>query len=289
MAFITSKKKPSYFTYSNGFIIPQKLYIPGHLEESLTYKPKDDDVFIATYPKCGTTWTQYILYLMLSNGVPLSSDEDFYSISPHLEDNGKQAVNSRPSPRLIKTHLPYHLVPKSNKARYIYITRNPKDCCVSFYYHTIGFGKVYDFEGGTFDDFFDVFFEGSVDGGDYFDHLLSYYRHRNDPNVLFLLYEELIRDCEECVLRIGNFLGGPFSDAINDPKVLQNVLKYSSFHEMKKLPLWTNRPKDLQFIRKGIVGDWKSCLSKEQSEKLDQKFNSKLNGTGAENLWQNLC
>ena len=47
-------------------------------------------------------------------------------------------IINMPSPRLIKSHLPYSTVPKgANKetqCKYIYIARNPKDVAVSFFH-----------------------------------------------------------------------------------------------------------------------------------------------------------
>ncbi|KAH7962868.1 hypothetical protein HPB52_018403 [Rhipicephalus sanguineus] len=110
----------------------------------------------------------------------------------------------RPVP--IKTHLPFHKQPHSAGAKYIYVTRNPYDCCVSYYHHCKGL-PWYRFTDGSFDDFVDAFVRGKATYGDYFDHLLSWYDHRNDPNVLFLTYEDLKKDAPVSVLKIADFLG----------------------------------------------------------------------------------
>lgn len=34
--------------------------------EVLSYKPLPGDVFVTTYPKCGTTWTEYIVWCLFN-------------------------------------------------------------------------------------------------------------------------------------------------------------------------------------------------------------------------------
>ncbi|KAH7972479.1 hypothetical protein HPB52_012473 [Rhipicephalus sanguineus] len=171
----------------------------------LAYKPRDDDIFLATYPKCGTTWTQYLILSILTDGHPPKTVVDFMLASPFMEMMGAEAAERMARPGLLKTHLPFNLQPYSPRAKYIYVTRNPYDVCVSFYYHMKGItAKKYD---ASFDRFCKAFIAGKVSCGDYFDHLLSWYEHRNDPNVLFFTYEEMKKDIDFWTLKIADFMG----------------------------------------------------------------------------------
>jgi len=71
--------------------------------------------------------------------------------------------NTLPSPRIVKTHLPYNLVPKSanedSKCKYIYIARNPKDVAVSFFkFATSVFGHEFN---GPWEFYARLFVEGN--------------------------------------------------------------------------------------------------------------------------------
>lgn len=55
---------------------------------------------------------------------------------------GAEAVKQMRRPGAIKTHLSFNHVPFSPKAKYVYAIRNPKDCVVSFYYHTSKVNKA---------------------------------------------------------------------------------------------------------------------------------------------------
>ena len=53
-----------------------------------------------------------------------------------------ELVHQMQSPRYIKTHLPFNLLPSQIKTgerepKIIYCARNPKDVCVSFYHHRV--------------------------------------------------------------------------------------------------------------------------------------------------------
>ncbi|KAG0418466.1 hypothetical protein HPB47_004814 [Ixodes persulcatus] len=58
--------------------------------------------------------------------------------------------------RAIKSHMPYDQDRVSKHAKYIYVARNPYDCCVSFFNHSRHL-PVYRFEDETFEEFFELF------------------------------------------------------------------------------------------------------------------------------------
>lgn len=283
-----SKKKPSYYNH-NGFLMPMGFPIEG-FTSALNYQAQPSDIFLVTYPKCGTTWTQYILWLMQHKGQPLSPSEKLETYIPHLEEVGKETIQNLPERRVIKTHLPYQLTPYHPSAKYIYVARNPFDCMVSFYHHTRGFIKHYDFANGTFDDFFECFIKGEVDFGDYFDHLLSWYEHKNDDNILFLTYEAMKVNLKSIIIKIANFLEDDYLNCIKDEEILNKIIVNSSLEKMKKdQQRWSSkRPENMpSFVRKGKIGDWENYFSSEQKQRLTEKFIIRTTGTGIKNLWSN--
>ncbi len=285
----TQQRKPSYIIH-NGFRLPMGFSQFG-LVSGVSYKARPGDLFIAAYPKCGTTWTQHIVWLIQHDGEPLPVGKSMTVEIPHLEEVGKEIVAEGATPRVIKTHLPYHMTPYHADAKYIYVARNPFDCAVSFYHHTRGFVKHYDFADGTFDQFFECFIKGEVDFGDYFDNLLSWSEHSDDSNVLFLTYEELKADTPKEVRKIAEFLGAESLNQVKDSQILNKLLYHSSFERMSKnQSRWSSqRPKNMPpFIRKGQVGDWKNHFSDEQVKRLTEKFATRTKGTGAEKLWAEL-
>jgi hypothetical protein len=257
-------------------------------ESGQRYRAAPGDIFVATYPKCGTTWMQYIVYLLLHDAQPLPAGERLDSVFPHLEEVGADAVRALPEPRLIKTHLSFERTPWHAAARYVCVVRNPFDCAVSFFHHTRGFVRHYDFADGTFDEFFECFIRGEVDFGDYFDHLASWLPHARDPNVLFLTYEEMLAEPRAAVVAVGEFLAGAAARVASAPALVERIVAASSFDSMRRdQRRWSSeRPANMpEFVRKGVAGDWTEQFSREQARRLAAKFDERMRGTGAETLW----
>ncbi|CAL1268770.1 unnamed protein product [Larinioides sclopetarius] len=312
-------KKPTYKEI-DGFRIPVAFSEEAY-RSALAYQPRPDDLFIVTYPKCGTTWVQNLVACIFREGKPFSSGLELFMQAPFLELTGAEGAEKMKRPGSIKVHLPFERTPYSPEAKYIFVARNPKDCCVSYYHHTQN-GIGYLFADGTFDDFFENFLKGEVGFGDYFETTLSWWKHRNDPNVLFVTYEELKKDTINTTLKIAGFIGSEYKRKLEkDPELLQNVIRHSSFgfmneyldkhlNEMLTLPkeqirnnpdipsglkavlLWIpddilkRNKKPTSLIRKGIIGDWRNYFSPTQSTRMDQKLKEKFAGTGLLDLWK---
>ena len=257
-----------------------------------SFKIRPDDVWVVTYPKAGTTWTQHIVRLIknagkddgkkLDEAVPwieaLNTDERFYYQLPvSLED--------LPSPRAVKSHFRYDNMPcglpSRTPCKYIYIARNPKDVAASYFHHYQGFRYVQTLK---WDDFFRWFTDGQVAYGDFFDHVLSWWAHRDEPNILFLKFEDMKRDLQAAVVQIAKFIGKDLTE-----KEISTIVSKATFKSMQANPeanySWIPHrwnPNALPFMRKGIVGDWVNYFSEEQSAEFDAKYAQRMNGSGLE-------
>jgi len=282
-------KKPSYITV-DGFKLPVSVDVDAFRKAKI-HKALDDDTYIVTYPKCGTTWMMMIVEMIRSS----CSAEKFAMADriPFLEMDGSlqgiQGIKGIPSPRIIKSHFPMDMLPWNDQAKYIFVARNPFDCCVSFYHHTRGFTQHYDFQDGAFDDFFELFINGETDWNDYFDHLNQLWKARTRPNTLFVTFEQLKEDTRHHIQRVAHFLGGEFKQKVDEVDgFLDKVIDMSSVTKMRANDscFHSGRAEGMPFVRKGIVGDWRNQFSEQQEKRLQAKFREKC-GHDEEllNLW----
>ena len=112
-------------------------------------KLREDDVWIITSPKCGTTWTQETTWHIMNNVQLERTQEHLFERSPFLDvvtimgsdlqkaEEMFKKFDELPSPRNIKTHFPLELLPPKllDTCKVIFVNRNVKDACVSMYHH----------------------------------------------------------------------------------------------------------------------------------------------------------
>ncbi|XP_032999548.1 amine sulfotransferase-like [Lacerta agilis] len=265
-----------------GFYFQADMTSVEYLDTLEDFEIRDSDVFLVTYPKSGTIWTQNILSLIYHEGHRDGTEKvDLLDRVPWLEYNIRNMdYVSRPSPRLFASHLPYYLVPKglrNRSAKVVYVARNPKDVLVSFYH----FSKVANHfeEVEDFGIFMERFLAGKVLASLWLDHMEGWYSHRDDFNILFLTYEEMKQDLRSSVLKLCNFLGRRLTE-----KEVDAVVDQATFNKMKADPRANYKfmPTDIidhnkgDFLRKGTVGDWKNIMTVAQSERFDSVFKERM-------------
>ena len=177
-----------------------------------------------------------------------------------------------PDPRLFKTHCTYQQTPGVNTARIILSSRDPRDCCVSFYHHVMSMTDTA-LESANMQrpQSFGEYFENWMSFGAWYRNVHSWWPHINDKNVLWLRYEDMVKDLNSCAQQILSFLGWEL-----DKTKLEKALEFCSFPWMKQhSEKFTARSETGEslfkpggFIRKGQVGDHKSLMDPEQEQRI---------------------
>ncbi|XP_070553098.1 sulfotransferase 1A1-like [Ptychodera flava] len=163
------------------------------LEAMKTFDVRDDDIWLITYPKAGTTWAAEIINRIHQTGnteyVAAEKNLLFY---PEFSIPGRKPLHEefadKPSPRTFVTHLPGERLPPQllqKNAKIIYVCRNPKDVAVSFYSHHKVDPYVKDYT--EWSQFYEDFINGAVAFGSWGNHVTYWWKRREQKNVLFHL------------------------------------------------------------------------------------------------------
>ncbi|KAK8405093.1 hypothetical protein O3P69_001583 [Scylla paramamosain] len=274
-----------------------------------------------TFPKCGTTWMQEIVWTMLHNpnldnpkedetiflrspdlsydmifdskslgGSPIKPiAERFKEIHPGKEmDNGVMAdiLEALGGPRVIKNHFPFPLLPRDilDTIKVVYVARNPKDMTTSFW-NFYSSTNVHEFR-GDIDSFARLIMNDGMIYCPYWPHVMAAWEKRHHPNLHFVFYEDLISDIMHELRKINEFLGAGLSE-----EKLEAIKRHISFSSMKSRagtlpgnPFKKEQDKTV-FFRKGIVGDWKNNFSPELQEEMDQWIKKNLTDTDLNLSW----
>ncbi|KAJ1963395.1 hypothetical protein GGI12_002081 [Dipsacomyces acuminosporus] len=249
---------------------------PKRYELSRTIKTNDTDICFVSFPKSGSTWLSYILVLLTGNKGSTLRDSLHWVESSWTYPRSKEDLENAKPPRIFKSHMPYQMalggVPAENPCKYIYIARNPKDVCAS-YFHFESEKSWSGYYQGGWDHWFQMFVEGKVQRGDWFNHVVSWWEHRDCDNVLFLKYEDLKKNTGAELAKLAEFLGIELA-----PEDLERIKSEVGFSSMKSTEF--SSLKDVKefntFFRKGQVGSWKEMFTVKQSELFDQLCKDRL-------------
>ena len=212
-----------------------------HTEKSVAYgrsfTPRPTDVFVVTYPKCGTTWMTQIVHALRSSASMAFGDinevcpwdilahdcrQDLDADQGYLDPATQQWTACHP--RCFKSHEAWADVAKGGK--YIYVARNPLDAFFSFFKFLPSFAGL---QAGDIDEetFGNAIFAGASHSGQIWDHFLGWWEQRRNPNVLWVFFEDLVTDLPGEIARVAAFLG-----IAADQELLDAACRVASFESM---------------------------------------------------------
>ena len=259
------------------------------------YTPRSDDIVIATYPKCGTTWMQRIVgMLVFQTAEPMP----IMQISPWIDRRFPQPIEAvvaqieaQKHRRFLKSHLPLDGLPFYDDVKYIHIARDGRDACMSFHHHCTSFTDQMMGElnrSGLEDDAIGRPYPAiQVDPGQFFHQWVTkgevsshedgspnmsflqfqktWWEARNRPNVLMVHYNDLQSDLSTEMRRIADFLAISVA-----PDLWPRVTAAASFGAMRRdgdalmsstAAIFKNGSRS--FFFKGANGRWRGVANKE--------------------------
>jgi aryl sulfotransferase len=261
------------------------------------YRPRADDIFISTYPKCGTTWTQHIAAMLIFQSPEPHSIHDV-SIWPDAPMRGPigpvmEKLEAQTHRRFIKAHLPLDGLPLYEGVKYIHVARDGRDACMSWHNHQMAYtpeaiarldriGMEDDTLARPFPrvpadpaEFFRRWVTHGLDspGLDFFDFEATYWLERRRPNLLLVHYNDLLADLAAEMRRIADFL------ALRIPDDLwPELVRAAGFDAMRRdgARLLPTSGEQFQggadrFLYKGTNGRWRGVLTDDDLALYDAK------------------
>ena len=275
-------------------------------------------IWVASYPKSGNTLVRAILTSLI-----YSQDGNFninflkkieqYPLNHHFEGLlnkfndinelskfwtiSQDKLNLDKKIKFLKTHHlrcgigNYTFTNSKNTIGTIYIVRDPRDVITSFAQHyalSIEKAKYAMFNSKT-----DIFPEREKNLdlalrtliGSWSDHYNSW--TKNNKNLLFIKYENLIKNKKSELLRIIKFINNFIKIPISEIKI-NNCINSTTFKSMKKYEekgifeetSFDKNDKKIKFFNYGKEGNWKNVLSKEIVLNIEKKFQKEMKELG---------
>ena len=241
------------------------------------FVPRDDDVFICTPPKSGTTWTQAICAFLIFGRT--GADIKPGMISPWIDSKSEPIdelyamLAAQTHRRFIKTHTPLDGVPYFPQCTYLSVYRDPRDTYFSMRGHAANLKseKLAHRLVASVGDGFREWATKSFTPGDpesfalgaNVHHYQSYRRHAALRNLHFFHYADMKRDLRGAIMGMAAALNLTPSDVL-----LAEIVDAVSFENMRENArnfapnagsgVWKD---DRQFFSNGQSQRWRETLS----------------------------
>jgi hypothetical protein len=224
------------------------------------------DVFHASYPRSGTTWSRFTLFEILTG-----RESGFNAVNAGISGVGRHKHSPRVLPqdgRLIATHEQY----RSDYKRAIYIVRDARDVVLSEFAYT----TALEFFQGDLNEFLHTFLCGKINAfGPWQRHVASWLDSpiASTGNLLIVHYEDLRKNPLEGFARVADFLGVKVTT-----ERIRRAIANNALTEMKKKERLEPQRASLKgrFVREGSVQGWRTKLSTEQVQFIERHAGSAL-------------
>jgi hypothetical protein len=238
-----------------------------------------NDLFIASYPRSGTTWLRFLLFELLSGKAA-----EFVSVNEAIPYVGKHHRAPQLLPnggRVIQTHETF----LRGVASAIYVVRDPRSVVLSEFRWQLRTGL----SRGSFEPFFDAFLAGRANPyGRWDQHVDTWLASdlASEDRLQLVRFEDLRTDTVGELTRILDLLGIQVDTASVEQVVANNGLTRMRAKE-ERAPRWalgeSARP-DIRFVNSGSTSGWKEQLSLEHVRRIEEQFGKQLSSLGYQRL-----
>jgi len=229
---------------------------------------RPDDIFVASYPRAGSTWLRFLLQEILTD-----EPSTFPSVNRVIPQVGfhRNAYRLPNGGRIIKTHEAF----RREYGRAIYLARDPRDVLLSEY----AFQKALGLTAADIDDYIDDFVFRQVNAnGSWRDHARSWLdASEENPDIRIFRFEDLRRDPAGTLREMLSFL-----DVSSDQTQILSAIRNNGVKEMRAKELTTPQKtsKDGKFVREGSSGGWRKNLTPEQARRIYRAMQSEMQRLG---------
>ncbi|MDJ0638166.1 MAG: sulfotransferase domain-containing protein [Paracoccaceae bacterium] len=255
---------------------------------------RPDDIIVVTPPKCGTTWMQTIVALLLSGDPEVETDLTMKMpwVDFRLREMSEVAerLEAMPHRRCLKSHTPLDGVPFDDHAQYICVFRHPLDAHFSNRNHIRNIPITWFDHWYPEDDTSGTAFRRFLDGGaEGFDgdamplaHILRHYNAAKAlaqrPNVSLFHYADMKRDLAGIFARLSAVLGASHSEAVMDRLVQAATFDNMKRHADRYAPAGGKGffRSDDNFFNSGTNGQWQGQLNNEELAAYDAIMDAEL-------------
>lgn len=204
---------------------------------------------LVSYPKSGNTWVRMLIAHVIRPGASLNAMEQLVpDIYRARRKDLARAYTFPGGGRLLKSHESF----QPTYRRVIYLVRDPRDVCVSYFHYKMAFSTDPQVE-ASFEVFSRRFLQGELDPyGTWSEHVCGWLC-AEAAEVLLVKYEDLLNDTSVWLERITEYLDLEVSRQERDQAIQACSLSALQKKERQERDQWLHRRSsgDAQFFRRG--------------------------------------